>query len=111
MPLTIAIDFDRTICDTDNVTPPYKMGPPITGAVEALQRLHEAGHKIIIHSCRSSDGPKAIKVMEDWLEYFKVPYDSVWSDIGKPVADWYIDDKGYYFTGDWEAVLDGLLVK
>ena len=103
---TFAIDFDHTICDTHNVTPPHKMGPPLPYAREFLTKLHEKGHTIIIHTCRANDGSRAIRVVEDWLKYFEIPFDCVWSAAlngAKPVADYYIDDKAIRFTS-WKEV-------
>ena len=96
--MIIAVDFDRTIADTDNPPKGYRIGSPLPNAKEALTKFREAGHKIIIHSCRSNDGERAIKVMTDYLNYFLIPYDEVWNQTGKPIADLYIDDKGYHFT-------------
>ena len=102
--MIISIDFDRTIADTDNPPKGHKIGPPFPGAKEAINTFVEAGHKIIIHSCRANDGPRSIKVMADYLEYFKVPYHYIWDQIGKPVCDWYIDEKGIEFKNNWDAI-------
>lgn len=107
--MILAIDFDRTICDTDNPVPGYKMGPPLPFVVDALTKLKNNGHYIIIHSCRALDGPKAVQVMRDWLDYFKVPYDKIWTneDGAKPISDFYIDDRGVHFQ-NWIQTLDEL---
>lgn len=80
----IAIDFDNTIVMGDVALP---------GAKELIDRLRDKGHKVIIHSCNN---PKWIeKVLKD----SKIKYDRIWDstvDVGKPVADIYIDDKGYH---------------
>lgn len=98
----ICVDFDRTLCDPDNKPPDKRLGPPFPGAKEAMQAFREAGYDICIHSCRGSDGPRAVKVMVDWLNYFQIPFDSVWGQPGKPVADFYIDDLAIRFEGNWE---------
>src|SRR5688572_18850256 len=106
----LAIDFDHTICDSSNIPEGHKMGPPLPGAVAALNKLKAAGHTIIIHTCRANDGAKAIKVVEDWLKYFNASYDVVWSATlngAKPVADVYIDDKGLHFQ-TWDQTLQEL---
>lgn len=109
--MIIALDFDRTILDTDNPEPGHKMGAPLPGAVESIQRLYDMGHKIVIHSCRANEGQRSIKVMTDWLNHFQIPYHSIWgessSDIGKIVADCYVDDRGLQFIS-WEDVLEKL---
>lgn len=81
------------------------MGPPMPGAVEALTAMVKAGHKIIIHSCR---GDKR-NVIRDWMTFYKVPYHEIHGNKPKPVADIYIDDKGWRFTSwDDQLLLDQL---
>ena len=88
----IAIDWDRTIHDTDNPVPGRKLGPPLPGAKEALIELRRQGHTIIIHSCARA------APMADWLAWWEIPYSTIWQGNGKPVADWYVDDRGVKFT-------------
>ena len=35
----------------------------------------------------------AIEKIGEWLSSFRIPFDSIWADKGKPIADLYIDDK------------------
>ena len=90
--MVIALDFDRVIHDTDHPKEGRKMGPPLLGAKEALVDLFRQGHQIIVHSCNRP------KVIQDWMQYYEIPYHYVWNQVGKPVADWYVDDRGVKFT-------------
>ena len=101
-----AIDFDHTIHDNNNILPNFKLGQPMAGAKEALTKMRLAGHTILIHTCRANDGAKAVRVVEDWMKYFQIPFDAVWQahNGAKPVADYYIDDKGLRFT-TWQEVM------
>ena len=45
------------------------------------------------------------KTLFDWLDKHEIPYDEVW--FGKPLADLYIDDKGYRFD-NWNDVVKDL---
>ena len=107
--MTLAIDFDRTLMDTYHPQPGFKLGPPMPGAVEIMSKLKAAGHILVIHTCRANDGGAAVVTVEKWLDYFKIPFDYVWaSEHGaKPVADFYIDDKGLRFV-DWPKVQESL---
>jgi hypothetical protein len=98
----LAIDFDGTIHNPKDRDPGYKMGKPIPGAVEALQQLHNEGHRIVVHSVWASSG---IGPMAGWLRYFNVPYDDITSQ--KPLADFYIDDRAIRFV-DWPGTLEAL---
>lgn len=77
------------------------------GAVEALRTLTMGKKKIVIHSCRSlyPEGYTRIqeKITEIGLHCY--PHLEFWAKEGKPIADLYVDDKGFRFEGDWGAVL------
>ena len=101
MPI-LAIDFDGVIHDQKNPVEGRKMGPPMTGAVEALQDLYPL-HTIIIHTTRANT-PSGRKSVADWLEYYDVDYHEI---VGKPNADIYLDDRGLKFTS-WKKTMEKL---
>ncbi|MGE3341533.1 MAG: hypothetical protein AB7J46_06590 [Candidatus Altimarinota bacterium] len=43
--------------------------------------------------------------MAQYLDYFQIPYSSIWDQPGKPIADFYIDDRGLHFQ-NWQQVAD-----
>ena len=98
----LAIDFDRVIHDCDHPKDGRKMGEPMVGAKAALTILKNMGYTVIIHSCNRAN------VITDFMKYYEIPYDSIWQGEGKPVADFYIDDKGLRFT-TWENTLGKIL--
>jgi phosphoglycolate phosphatase-like HAD superfamily hydrolase len=99
--LVLALDFDGVIHDYRNPVEGRKMGPPMPGAKEALQRLEDLGHSVIIHTC------KPPKVVAAWMDYFGIPYEQIWDLPGKPQADAYIDDLAIRFS-DWGQVMRDL---
>jgi hydroxymethylpyrimidine pyrophosphatase-like HAD family hydrolase len=91
--LLLGIDFDHTIVNGDQVLP---------GAKEAIQLLKDKGCAILIHSCNNKDWITKVLRAND------IPFDYIWdsaNDVGKPVCDWYIDDRAIGFRGDWNAVV------
>lgn len=96
--MILAIDFDGVLHDYKNPIEGRRMGPPIKGATDSMDSLKEDGHKLIIHSVGSGN-PKHI---EEWLDYYDIPYDEV-TNI-KPNADLYIDDKALHFV-NWKDTL------
>lgn len=92
----IAIDFDGTIRDTTTNT-------PISGVKEVLGKLREASVEIIIHSCNRPS------FVERWMNDYGLPFDYIWDEKGKPIADLYIDDRAFHFTGSWGDDIDYLL--
>ena len=92
--MIIAIDFDHCIHDKDHPLPGKKMGPPMPGAVEAIQALSRR-YEVYVHTLRAShqDNPPYIV---DWLRHYEVPFVRVTAI--KPDAEWFIDDKGVRFT-------------
>lgn len=88
--MVIGVDFDHTLVERDT---------PLPGAKEAMHALKDAGHTILIHSCNN---PEWIRLV---LSNNDIPYDGVWEGHGKPVCDWYVDDRAAHFNGDWPSML------
>lgn len=92
----IAIDWDNTLMEGKEWLP---------GAKDAILKLREKGHKIVIHSCNN---PQWI---EKNMNEAGIPIDYIWGIDkechGKPMCDLYIDDKGFHFT-DWKSDLDNI---
>lgn len=95
--LLIAVDFDDTIAQ--NTCYP-EVGPPVKGAIEGLNELVKAGHRIQIWTCRHS---LALDNAKNWLDLHGVPHERInencpvlieqWGETRKMSADVYIDDK------------------
>ena len=103
------MDFDGTIAEF--AWP--KCGPPRENVIEALRRLRGEGWRIIIHTSRANtDGllaerQRRIGEMIAFLGEHEVPVNEVWglslygmewgADFfarGKPIAHFYLDDRG-----------------
>jgi capsule biosynthesis phosphatase len=103
-------DLDGTICYTKTVDETYEEVKPIPGAIETLQYLHSQGHYIIILTARNmvthnNNMGKIIAnqcpIVMEWLKKHNIPYDEL--HFGKPVADFYVDDKGIKFE-NWNDI-------
>lgn len=98
----LAIDFDNTMVVGDK---------PLPGVKEAINTLREQGHKVLIHSCNNPEWIGLVLTNND------IRYDAIYdgkgnkNHEGKPLADLYIDDKGYHFphNGDWNLELPKIL--
>ena len=108
--MRICIDLDGTICDLRKPGETYADVRPLPGVKEFLQKLHEAGHVIIINTARNmqSQGHNVGKVMKnvglitlEWLEENNIIYDEIF--FGKPNADITIDDRCIRFNG-WNKI-------
>ena len=113
---TVAIDLDGTILDFDWDSWVSKQmnyfGQPKRGAIRALKLLQQRGFKIIIYTCRTNTrvNPQYTlgelwMMVEKILEQHKIPFDEVWVETGKPIADYYIDDRAIKFES-WEQVME-----
>ncbi len=100
-------DLDGTICENKFADETYDELKPIDGAVETLNKLKNDGHYIIILTARNMEThnnnvgkiiANQAPTVINWLEKYKIPYDEL--HFGKPVADFYVDDKGYKLD-DW----------
>ena len=103
-------DLDGTICYTRKKGESYQEVKPKPGAVKTLQRLKKEGHYIIIMTARnmathSNNIGKIIAnqapIVFEWLKKHEIPNDEI--HLGKPLADFYIDDKAIRLE-DWEIL-------
>jgi len=93
--MIISLDFDGTVVSHDFP----KIGKDI-GAVPYLKLFNVLGIKLLLFTCRSG---KYLQEAEKWFEENNIsiwssqinPEQSSWSTSPKPLADLYIDDKGF----------------
>ena len=118
----LLVDLDGTIAQ-DAKYP--AIGKPFKGVKEALEKLRKAGFRIRIYTCRlngkqwkdtndhqchNEKYDEILDQIRDYLKENEIPYDDIveW-DEGKPVASWYIDNRGLQFDGDWESIVEKVL--
>ncbi len=97
-PKTIMVDLDGVLC-TEEVFLERPLAEPIEGAREALQKLRAAGYIVVIYTAR---GWGEYRVAKHWLDQHGFEYDGL--QMGKPVADLWIDDRAIRFT-NWKDAL------
>ncbi len=100
--LKIVIDLDGTILEEKPIKEKAR-AVPLPEAVEAVNRLYEMGHVIIIYSAR---GDHDLELTLGQLSRFGVKYHHL--VLGKPRGDIFIDDRALTFTGwdkDWRKLL------
>ena len=86
-------------------------GTPMKGGINAIKKLRKSGYRIIVHTCRTNpilndnytSGVLYEKVKKI-LKKNKIPYDEIWMGPGKPIADYYIDDRAIKFE-NWKQTL------
>lgn len=92
-------DIDGTICYT--IKGDYKNSKPMNKRIEKINKLYKEGNEIIfftatgmnrndgsVHKCYDQFCELTLKQLREW----KVKFDIL--IMGKPSADFYIDDKG-----------------
>lgn len=101
--MTYVFDIDGTICtkqcgsDSGN----YKNAEPLIDRINKVNFLYDQGHKIIYMTARGM-GRSKNNPMQAIHEFYSFTMDqlSMWGCkyhnlvLGKPAADFYIDDKG-----------------
>jgi capsule biosynthesis phosphatase len=94
----ICVDVDDTICITENRD--YANSKPITPMIEKLREARDKGYVIVLHTARGqgrSEGnwksveQEVRQEVETFCTKFDVPFDVI--VLGKPWAQWYVDDK------------------
>ena len=88
---TFCFDIDGVIA---TITPPnqYDLAAPQKETIRLINFLYELGHKIVLFTARgSATGIDWTEATRDQLRAWDVKYHELL--FGKPVADYYIDDK------------------
>ena len=99
---SIAIDLDGTLAKYTGFKGIDVIGNPMPGAREFVEKLSKKA-KIVIHTCRISDGGKEfcedtpvqerVEIIKKWLESHGIPFDRIHTEEGKPYACAYVDDR------------------
>ena len=99
--MTYVFDIDGTICEKLKKGEDYQLATPLTQRIKKVNELYEQGHTIIYLTARGMGRHKnnqkaAIKqfysLTEKQLKEWNAQYHELF--LGKPAADFYIDDKG-----------------
>lgn len=106
-PKRFCFDLDGTIVTHPTVSGDYTTVLPIAKTIRLIRNLHANGNHITVYTARGmkSSGGDIIKVedkhrktIENTLQSMDVPYDDL--VLGKPYADFYIDDLAVNTFGD-----------
>lgn len=93
-------DIDGTLCT--NTEGDYEAAEPFPHAIEQVNALAAAGHRIILCTARgSTTGIDWRSLTERQMEEWGVVYHEL--HLGKPTADVYVDDKGMHVEA-WHAM-------
>ncbi len=106
----ICIDLDGTITTYKHWVGEDHFDPPQEGVQEAIKSLQEAGFYITVFTTRGNTDKVA-----NYLEENNIPYNEInhykyqpdGCNPGKPIADFYIDDKAIRFQ-NWKQVLSDI---
>lgn len=101
---TVCVDLDGTLAEYTGWRGPEHIGPPLVGAQQLIARLMDAGLRVIIHTCRANPidpttgCPRDVEVFRLalsnwWCDNGFPPGLELWTGVGKPVAEAYIDDR------------------
>ena len=89
--MRFCFDIDGTLCT--NTYGHYEEAEPLFDMISQVNRLHDAGHFIILFTARgTTTGIDWRSLTEEQMARWGVRYHNL--QLGKPEADIYIDDKG-----------------
>jgi uncharacterized HAD superfamily protein len=98
-PITVVVDIDGVVATgtqsevySNKAGWAYEKCAPIPEGVEMVRQLKAKGFFVHFFTARLESD---FAVTKAWLELHEIPYDKL--TMGKPPAELYIDDKGYYF--------------
>lgn len=111
-------DLDGTLCYIKKKDEHYRDVHPIPGAVETLQKLKQEGHYIIIMTARNMATynnnvgqiiANQSPIVIEWLNKHNIPFDEI--HFGKPLADFYVDDKAVRLTtwNEFNTIIEELM--
>ena len=90
------VDIDKTITKPFNYKTfsdkEYTQVKPLKKMIDKVNALYDSGHIIILNTAR---GWISHTVTQEWLSYYGVKFHSL--VMGKPLGDYYIDDKNMSF--------------
>jgi len=115
-PRSIAVDLDGVILTYDHWRGVHHFGDPMPGVVDALNALMAKGYNVIINTVRTNTEAnrlplgELVSILENGLKDKGIPYTSIWSKPGKPLASYYIDDKAIKFSS-WDKALQDVAEK
>ena len=98
----IGIDLDGTLAEF--IWPDRGIGPIKPGAKEAVDKLIDAGYKIVIFTARQWSFYESI---EKWCHDNGLRVKGI--ICGKPLFRWFIDDRNFGFKNDWFQTVNELL--
>ena len=99
--MIIYVDIDNTICHTENSD--YKNSKPKQEQIDKINKLYDEGHIIVYLTARGMGRYNNIVGLatKEFYEFTEIQL-SLWGCkyhqlfLGKPSADYYIDDKGIH---------------
>ena len=92
-------DLDETLCNTSGLS--YESSTPKSDHIKKVNQLYERGHYIKIFTARGSETKIDWRdLTESQLTEWGIKYHEL--ILGKPAADYYIDDKAINVADfDW----------
>jgi hydroxymethylpyrimidine pyrophosphatase-like HAD family hydrolase len=109
---TICVDFDGTITDySAGFQGVGKFGEPLPEVAKYMQKLQQDGWMIIIFTTRGE-----VTLLSRYLREHDIPFSYINhnpnnpsnANLGKPMADVYLDDRGITFNGNWEQAYEAV---
>lgn len=99
--MIFCFDIDGTLCT--NTDGEYEDAEPFFHMIDHVNALHDAGHRIVLFTARgTTTGIDWRELTEKQMANWKVRYHEL--ILGKPQADFYIDDKGLSIN-EWQAAM------
>mgnify|MGYP001252629184 CR=1 FL=1 len=101
LPFSVCVDLDGTLISHWSGDYHIKnFGEPLPGAHAFLEQLRAMGGQITIFTCRGNcrvsgyDAADCQQIIKNFLDEKGLIYDHVFVGQGKPVASYYVDDRG-----------------
>ena len=112
--MSVAFDLDGTLADYRGGWEAHSdfPGDPLPGVQAGLNQLCEAGFSIGIYTTRNCEiVHKWLKNhgLESLIDWVNENPDQPPNTGSKPIADYYVDDRGIRFEGDMNIIVEGII--
>jgi len=93
--MIICVDLDKTLAQADDSKPfnPEVIGEPVWRMVRYIQWRLELGDTVEIFTARVYNNPRAVALIQDWLEEVAGLPRLLVTNVKRPDQDQFLDDK------------------
>lgn len=108
----VCVDLDGVLAEYGGYYGPFDIGEPYPWAEELLVKIKNLGYEIVVFSTRGQceiwQWLETAK-LKQYVNYVNVNPNFVQNNPGKPVANFYVDDRALRFNGNVDETITNIM--